>query len=835
MPKPPYELSEEAIDKIVQNLQTGIPKVESAKDGYLARNKQNSNPDMQALGKYQFVPKYWWKDITAFAKKNGYDIKTHEDFLRSPSLQDSYFRHYVKNDIIPQANKALGKGNPEGLTLEEAAVFFHFQSPEVATKAITGGKEAYREATKKGVNGATVDNVSMKGYLNKYNSALEATGAKKVTDIEVMSPKEKEQIAKDYFNKVDTIIHFTPDLSKGERNKRIQELQSEYKAEGYLPVVNDYIDGRNATNKTEAQEKLIGKKEKLEKLLEYGEQADFFFDKGKNGSKLKQGSINLGSGKKAKEFEQFAKENGIKISGGKNFIYNIESQDYIKAVKGSYADVTGEKFDVKGFTDFDVDNFSNKVAGVFDFFGGEPNSRKGNLVFDKSLRDNIAGATGYTEIKKIDPNLVPDIPKPVVTEESTAADKKEETSAAKTEDKTETPGLEKSNAADEYFDQKLGLLGVKDGSTSPVESKRELPIDAVMGMALGLIGNEQAKNANIPLRTEEVSQAVKMFTSELAKRSKEGLPAEVEAAMNTKLAEAYQGGLENIKNASGGNRALVLGNQGQLETARNKGIIDIGLADYEAKEKAFQQYGEAIRYKNEFDARRDVANHSIKYQQGIQRQQDGRALATAGFAQMVEGIKYQKENGPGSINSMYEAHLMQKMFGFNPKAKDNGLGDTPGTKSYFDKQKAADQEKFGITSEYHQKLNSLNPSQKNLAGQFFENNTDEKSRFKFIDYLSKNPNVDPAKVKMDNMDVALKQDDFGLLSVSRKEAVQPTVSTVNELKPVAPILATPTIQPQGLLGAPGIGQPSVQPETAVADNGFMNEALEKLANLNNTQ
>ena len=48
--------------------------------------------------------------------------------------------------------------------------------------------------------------------------------------------------------------------------------------------------------------------------------------------------------------------------------------------------------------------------------------------------------------------------------------------------------------------------------------------------------------------------------------------------MKNQLADAYQGGLANIVNASGGNAATVLGNLGQLEQAKTKGPI-VGFPD----------------------------------------------------------------------------------------------------------------------------------------------------------------------------------------------------------------------------------------------------------------
>ena len=66
MAKPKTKLPEQAVEKMIRNLQVGIAKIESGKEGYTAHNTQNEDPNLQALGKYQFVPKYWWKEFDTY-------------------------------------------------------------------------------------------------------------------------------------------------------------------------------------------------------------------------------------------------------------------------------------------------------------------------------------------------------------------------------------------------------------------------------------------------------------------------------------------------------------------------------------------------------------------------------------------------------------------------------------------------------------------------------------------------------------------------------------------------------------------------------------------------
>lgn len=337
-----------------------------------------------------------------------------------------------------------------------------------------------------------------------------------------------------------------------------------------------------------------------------------------------------------------------------------------------------------------------------------------------------------------------------------------------------TQAQSEGNAIEEFLNNQIALNGLDGQQFNYKPGKRGINIDAISGLALGMIGMNEAKNTKMPLRTEEIDQAMKNYMAEIKKNSELGLPAEVEAAMKNQLADAYQAGLENLKNASAGNRATVLGNLGSLESMKAKGLIDIAVADYEAKDRAFQQYGKALEYVNDFNARREIANHEIKYRDAFTKREEAKALGAAGFAKLMDALRYDKENGPGSVNDMYRSLLMQQIYGFDPKMPDDGTGKTPGTKSAYEAGKLATQNLANQAESILGKYNTLNPTQKEAVNKVFGEVKDAKQIGTFIDYVKENPNMDYEAMNLENLDIATQNNDWGALSKARE-----SVSTTN--------------------------------------------------------
>lgn len=256
--------------------------------------------------------------------------------------------------------------------------------------------------------------------------------------------------------------------------------------------------------------------------------------------------------------------------------------------------------------------------------------------------------------------------------------------------------------------------------------KQEFPMEMLLNIAGGVIGMKAA-DTPMPMRDEHVSEGLLNYAADWEKISQMGLDPAKEGQLKNDLASMYQTGLTNIVRASNGNRNLVLGNQGQLDSARMKGVVDIAMLDLDRRDKAMAQFGEVQKYISEFDANRSIANHGIKYREAEKKQMAGAALAEASFAGLMQNLQYARENGPGSANDMYKQYLMFNISGINPGVKDNGLGDTPGTASYAEKAR---------------KDNLARKSEVDKARDFILN-MGKDDRKAFDDFRKENPKYDP--------------------------------------------------------------------------------------------
>lgn len=812
------ELTPSQKKALIEQLKIGIAAVESS--GWAAKGEgkeyeavpgdknNDGKPDSGALGKYQFVKKYWWvtndekniKGIKSFAKEQGVfgDIEKWEDVSGNAELQEAYFEYYADKVLIPNALSITE--NPLNLSLTEIASQFHFQAPHVARKGITTGN----------LTAATSTNVSGLKYVKVVRNAIEKSGLKPITNHSVISEKnENEELTKEEkkikktneeikadFKKRDQAITNNPYVKNPEALRA--KLYQEAVDNGYDDLFNEYIEEDNKKRKQDIIDynEIVDFAEKLEYEQE---EVPGSYQRDSDGKLIeKNGKVLLKNRLKTAQFFEYDESDSRQYKK-LNDKYNFSSSDQqtgfsavdpkklFAIISEKHKNLTGEDLNLSAENIGSDDNFNIKGAGLSgllasaqdlaDFQGANPR-------IDLSIKNKAK--LEYKERKLIDRNIFK--PKEIIAPEDVKDDSSndDESKGGKVLTDTSKIPVEEENNTDsieKYFQQQLSLgeASASGNDYSLGETKQELPIDALTGLALGLIGNEQAKSANIPLRTEEVSDAVKMFTAELAKRSEMGLPVEVEAKMKNDLADTFQAGLANIVNASAGNRATILGNLGGLDNNKNKGNVAIQMADYQAKEKAFEQYGNALMYENDFNANRDIANHQIKYNQGLIKQKEGKDLATAGFAKLIDAVKYQKENGPGSANDQYRSLLMQDMFGFDPKMKDDGTGNVKGTKSYFDKKKALTDQNLKYTKEMYKKFSLLTPEQKKAANTFSAETSDTDSVNGFINHLIENPDLNLNKLSMDNLDLFSKDKDYLKLFQGRYEAANNIKLKPNEI------------------------------------------------------
>lgn len=129
-----------------------IGKIESG-GNYKAINKSTN-----ALGKYQFVPYYFWKKIKAFS---GNTVNKYSDFLNNPKLQEDFMKHYTFNELLNTLKSFRDREKKDlpfaGLLSDgKLMALFHFQGARGASNWLKTGR----------MEGADI-NISVLAYLRK--------------------------------------------------------------------------------------------------------------------------------------------------------------------------------------------------------------------------------------------------------------------------------------------------------------------------------------------------------------------------------------------------------------------------------------------------------------------------------------------------------------------------------------------------------------------------------------------------------------------------------------------------------------------------------------------
>ena len=292
----------------------------------------------------------------------------------------------------------------------------------------------------------------------------------------------------------------------------------------------------------------------------------------------------------------------------------------------------------------------------------------------------------------------------------------------------------------------------------PKNFKKDVPWGEIASSAFGVVKGMADADKDTPDRDEQVSAAMMSYTGELKRLSEIGLRPEDEAYAKRMLTEAYDEGLMNIVSASGGDRNVVLGNLGRLDYQKQMGMMQLAVADSQAKDQALSKYGEAIKYINEFDARRDIANNERDYQEAMMDKQAGATLAAQGWKSFMETMDRHEQNKPGSANHMAKSYFLQKFFGADPSIK----GDGPGSVAAYEKKKAEQQAQWDknlATSQMYEGLTVGNKKKfAELAQEIGWNDATEK----LLPYMSSN-NATLGDIDRSRMSEALDKDNFSMM------------------------------------------------------------------------
>lgn len=135
------------------------------------------NPHTGALGKYQFVPSYFWEDI-----KRVTGVKNQQQFLHDPQAQEKFFNYHVKNNLGPAVEDLKGV-NAQGYSDDQLAKLVHFKGPEGAKKWLTSGVDDTEE-----------NNISIDKYVGKPQNAINWDD---VPDIAVDPQKKSPDVSAD--------------------------------------------------------------------------------------------------------------------------------------------------------------------------------------------------------------------------------------------------------------------------------------------------------------------------------------------------------------------------------------------------------------------------------------------------------------------------------------------------------------------------------------------------------------------------------------------------------------------------------------------------------------
>ena len=588
-------------------------------------------------------------------------------------------------------------------------------------------------------------------YLKKYRNYRKVAGKNPIMNsADKYLPEWKKYSARK------KLIQNSNDTDELKQSK-LNDLDYEYQKKGMFGPMGE--DGKftgpfnqiiDRLNRDYAQ-RFLDRKDKLEKSLKILSEANVKFKKDNNGNviieeikvdgnnaedfyKLRNSKYIDKSLTSQKDFESLRDSwlaTDVQLGGFHHEAKtNVINPKFLEQIEKEYKSITGKDLNIyskdkegkiilnKTFFDNPLilkdGNFKSiplKVDGKFD-----PN-RHGLSYLDglQDYEDEVVIEEDDAPVDYDDPSYVPrkrgtvKTNAPAVIDEGISKEEAQKKAADEIVAGIEKKAAEKTPEKEEYsiqdsVDWQLDQDAPKSTGYDPKDYKQEIPYAELLSSASQILAGKKMAETDIPMRDEQVSAAYKNYTSELARLSQIGLKPEEEAYAKRMLTESYNSGLEQIVNASNGNRNIVLSNLGRLDYQKQAGLLDIAFKDSQAKSEAFYKYGEAIKYINEFDANRDVANNERLYANAIRTKETGAALMATGWKNLWDNIEYVRDNKPGSANHAYRSFMYRTMFNVDPNLKDDRTGNTPYTLSWNKKQNAENAKKhadlFGAAQLY---------------------------------------------------------------------------------------------------------------------------------------
>jgi hypothetical protein len=106
---------------------------------YGAVNRTGGTRAINATGKYQFVPKYWHRQIAEHMGITGSQETVMEAFKKSPEAQESFMRHVVDTIYMPEVKRLLPAARQYGIGTAELVKMLHYRGVQDTRQRISTG------------------------------------------------------------------------------------------------------------------------------------------------------------------------------------------------------------------------------------------------------------------------------------------------------------------------------------------------------------------------------------------------------------------------------------------------------------------------------------------------------------------------------------------------------------------------------------------------------------------------------------------------------------------------------------------------------------------------
>ena len=113
-------------------------------------NRSGGAAAINATGKYQFVPKYWHKEIAEFQGTTGKSQEeTMEAFRTNPKVQDAFMNHVVNKYYLPEVKSLLPMAKQYGIDQGGLIKMLHYRGIEDTRRRLRTGDFTVSQKEKK--------------------------------------------------------------------------------------------------------------------------------------------------------------------------------------------------------------------------------------------------------------------------------------------------------------------------------------------------------------------------------------------------------------------------------------------------------------------------------------------------------------------------------------------------------------------------------------------------------------------------------------------------------------------------------------------------------------